>query len=314
MTSLASPLAPAADAARRRVLLAYLAMAGVVVTWGMGPPLSKLISGPPTTVAATRMWLAVPLTFAVLRSQGGRPSWRAVKGSFWGGLFFGANILCFFTTLRHASVATVTLISVLQPITVGLASVRMFGEKLTRWGLGWTLIAIAGVAGAVLAAGKTVRATPLGIGLSIATTLCLSAYMLSSRRARRTLAPNEYLFGVMVWAALLLTIPVLFEGLAWGSLDGHDWLYLSLVLIGPGWIGHLLLNWAITELPMSISSLNMLPTTVISIAVAWPINHEHVTLTQGLFGIVTLGAVALVVRGPVGRRRRRAAEAAALAA
>lgn len=308
MTSVVSPLAPAA-AARRRLLLAYAAMGGVIVTWGMGPPLSKLISGPPTTVAATRMWLAVPLTFLVLRSQGGRPTWRAVKGSFWGGLCFGANILCFFTTLRHASVATITLISVLQPIVVGFASVRLFGERLTRWGLGWTFVAIAGVAGAVLAAGKTVRATPVGIGWSIATTLCLSAYMLSSRRARQTLAPNEYLFGVMVWAALLLTIPVLFEGLSMRSLDGHDWIFLALVLVGPGWLGHLLLSWAITEMPMSISSLNMLPTTVISIAAAWPINHEHVTPTQGLFGLVTLGAVALVVRGPAGRRRRRAAAA-----
>lgn len=303
MTTIAASAALSApDAARRRTLLAYLAMAGVSAVWGMGPPLSKLISGPASTVAATRMWMAVPLTYAVLRSQGGRPSWRALRGSFWGGLFFGANMLFFFSALRHASVATITLISVLQPVVVGLASVRLFGERLTRWGVGWTLVAVAAVAGAVLAAGRTVRATPLGIALSVTTILCLSGYMLASRGARRTLAPNEYLFGVMVWASVLLAVPVLLDGLQWGALDGHDWLFMGLVLIGPGWLGHLLLNWAITEIPMSISSLNMLPSTVIAIAAAWPINHEHVTPLQGLCGLVTLVAVGLVVRGPLRRR------------
>lgn len=307
MTSLAAPAGPtASDAAHRRVVLAYVAMAGVVVIWGMGPPLSKLISGPPTTVAAVRIWLAVPLTYLVLRSQGGRVTKAAMRGSLWGGVFFGANLLLFFSALRHTTVATITLIGVLQPVTVGLVSVKLFGERITRWGLGWTLVAIAGVGGAVLAAGKTVRTTPLGLLLSVATILCLSAYMLASRQARTTLAPNEYLFGVMVWASMVLAVPVVFEGLQWRALDGHDWLWLAVVLIGPGWLGHLLLSWAITEIPMSISSLNMLPATVLSIAAAWPIHDEHVTLLQGLFGLVTLVAVALVVRGRgLGRRPDR---------
>ena len=35
------------EVARRRTMLAYLALGGVVVMWGMGPPISKLIHGPP---------------------------------------------------------------------------------------------------------------------------------------------------------------------------------------------------------------------------------------------------------------------------
>ena len=305
VTSLATPTVAAP--VRRRTALAYLALAGVMVTWGMGPPLSKLITGPPTTVATTRMWMAVPLTYVVLRSQGGRPSWAGLRRSLWGGLFFGANIGFFFLTLRHASVATITLIGVLQPVIVGLAAVRLFGEHLTRWGVAWTLVAIGGVAGAVLVAGKDVRATPAGIGLSVLTISCLSAYLLASRQARRTLAPNEYLFGVMVWAAAVLTVPLLIDGPHWGSLGRADWLWLAVVLVGPGWLGHLLMNWAITEVPMSISSLQMLPSTVVSIAAAWLINHERVTMPEALFGLVTLAAVGFVVRGPHRRARPRPA-------
>ena len=302
MTTLAVSAGGTTTAATRRVGLAYLAMGGVVLMWGMGPPISKLITGPPSTIAATRMWMAVPLTYLVLRVRGSRPSLVAMKGSFLGGVLFGSNMFMFFLSIRHLSIATFTLLGVLQPVTVGLVSVKMFGERMTRWGLVWTGVAVLGVAAAVLAAGKTVRATPFGLLLGVSTIMMFSGFMLASRHARKTIAPNDYLFGVMLWSALVLTIPVLFQGLELSAFDGKDWLWLVVVLIFPGWLGHLLLTWAIVEIPMSISSLNMLPSTVVSIAAAWPINHQHVNLKQCLAGLVTLIAVGLVVHGPFGRQ------------
>jgi probable blue pigment (indigoidine) exporter len=301
MTSVAAPSAELATTGRKTAL-AYLALAGVVLMWGMGPPLSKLIKGPPTTIAPTRVAMAVPLTYLVLRAQGGRPSIAAVRKSMWGGLFFGANIVVFFFALRHASIATITLVGVLQPVIIGIFAVRLFGEHPTRWGIVWTIVAIAGVVGAVLTAGKNVRATPLGLTLALVTTACISCYLLASRQARRTLATNEYLFGVMVWATLVTVLPLLIAGPAWGRLRAVDWLWMVVVLIGPGWLGHLLMSWAITEVPMSVSSLQMLPATVVSIAAAWPINHERVTVAEVLFGLVTLSAVGLVVHGPLRHR------------
>jgi drug/metabolite transporter (DMT)-like permease len=234
---------------------------------------------------------------------------QGLRRSVWGGIFFGANIVCFFYALRHTSIATITLVGVLQPITVGIVSVRLFGERITRWAIVWTLVAIATVTGAVLTAGKEIRATPVGLALAVTTTLCLSSYLLASRVARRTLDPHEYLFGVMVWAALLCTVPLLITGPEWGRFRAADWLWMVVVLIGPGWLGHLLLSWAITEVPMSISSLQMLPSTVVSIAAAWPINHERITAPEAAFGLATLLAVGLVVHGPFTRRRATAPRA-----
>ena len=309
MATVAAPTEPELpelpEVARRRTMLAYLALAGVVVMWGMGPPISKLIHGPPTTIAPTRVSMAVPLTYAVLRIEGRRPSLASLRRSVWGGIFFGSNLVVFFFALRHASIAIITLVGVLQPVTVGLVAVRLFGERLTRWGLAWTVVSIAGVVGAVLTAGKNVRATPLGLTLALITTACLSCYLIASRIARRTLATNEYLFGVMVWASLVTLVPMVIAGPAWGRLRAVDWLWMVVVLIGPGWLGHLLMSWAITQVPMSISSLQMLPSTVVSIGAAWLINHERVTVAEALFGLVTLVAIGFVVRGPV--RRHRAA-------
>ncbi len=280
---------------------ALAALGAVVVIWGLGPPLSKEISAPGLTVAAVRMWVAVPFMAVMQRVGGSRLSWRAIAAARWGGLAFGVNMAFFFTAIQHASVATVTLISSLQPVAVMLGAIRFFGERPTRWRLGWTAAGIASVALAVAGAGAAVRATPLGITLSVGAVISLSTYLLVSRRARGTLASAEYLTGVMVWAAITVTPIALWQGLALADLDGADWFWIVVVLVGPGWLGHLLMNWAITSLPLGITALNMLPATVISIAVAWPLHGEPVTAVQAVAGVATLISVALVVHGPLRR-------------
>jgi drug/metabolite transporter (DMT)-like permease len=101
----------------------------------------------------------------------------------------------------------------------------------------------------------------------------------------------------MVWAALAVTPMALVSGLALDAIDSADVFWLVVVLIGPGALGHLIMNWVITELPLGITALNMLPATVLSIAVAWPVHGEPVTLLQVVAGAVTLVAVGLVVNG-----------------
>jgi len=288
---------PGSDAARRRYLLALGGLGLVVVIWGLGPPMSKEISAPGLTVAAVRMWMAVPTMVALQMLSGSRPTWSQVWASRWGGLCFGANMAFFFTAIQHASIATVTLVGSLQPVTVLLGGIRFFGERPTPWRLGWTVVGIVSVGAAVAGAGAGVRATPLGLALSCGALVTLSAYLLVTRRTRARLSPSEYLTGVMVWAALAVTPMALVSGLALDAIDAADVFWLVVVLIGPGALGHLIMNWVITELPLGITALNMLPATVLSIAVAWPMHGEPVTPLQIAAGAVTLIAVALVVNG-----------------
>ena len=295
--------AAAAASARRQRILPYVALAGVICLWGLGPPVSKLITGPTTTIVAVRMWLAAPLALAVQRATGTKIKWSTIRRAWKGGVFFGLNMLFFFTAIRHVSVATMTLVGVMQPIIVSLVSVKMFGEKLSRWWAAWTVVAIGGVAIAVLTAGKTVRGSPFGLFMSLMMVVLFSAYIIVTRSARATMGPNEYLSGVMIWAAILVTIPVLFQGLDLGELSGRDWFWIGVMLIGPGWLGHFLLNWVIVRLPMSITALQGLPSTVVSIALAWPIHQETITVAQGFAGVLTLVAVGMIVHGPFHRKR-----------
>ena len=281
--------------------MAYLALFGTVIIWGLGPPLSKKVTGTPTTIAAVRLWMAVPSTMLLQRLTGSKPSLRAFRKSWLGGALFAANMLFFFSALKHVTVATLTLIGVLQPVVISIASVKLFGEKLSRWWVTWTTVAIIGVGLAVLLAGKSVRADPIGLVLTMGTVVAFSTYLLVARRVRVHLSSSEYLFGVMTWAAIFLTIPLFFKGLQLHELGRADFGWMGLILLGPGMVGHLLMNWVIPKLPMSITSLQMLPATVVSIAAAWPMHHEHITLTQGMAGLLTLVAVGLVVHGPFTR-------------
>jgi drug/metabolite transporter (DMT)-like permease len=300
--SIDAPAKPARSEADRRRLLAYLALFGTVIIWGLGPPLSKKITGTPTTIVAVRLWMAVPITLIVQLVSGSKPSLRSIRKAWRGGALFSINMMFFFSSLQHVTIATLTLIGVLQPIVISIASVRMFGERLSRWWAFWTSVAIGGVAIAVVAAGKSLRADPVGLVLSLGTVLAFSAYLLVARGAREHMSSSEYLTGVMVWAAVFLTIPVLFNGLRLHELGRGDMGWMALILLGPGMLGHLLMNWVIPKLPMNITSLQILPATVVSIAAAWPLNGEHITLLQALAGLATLVAIGLVVHGPFTRR------------
>ena len=275
--------------------MALLALGGVVCIWGMGPVMSKLITGPPLTIAFGRFFIATPVALGVCYATGRRLSWRVLRASFWGGVLFGLNLVLFFSALKHTSIATVSLIGILQPVIVQLGAWKMFGERPTRFTATWTSVALAAIGVAMLTAGKDVRATGLGLVLSVGMTAAFSAYILATRTARKAVDSWEYLAGVMIWAALVTALPAVVQGTNFSQLDGRDWFWIAVVVIGPGVIGHVLLNWAIPELPMAITSLQMLPATVISIGASWPIHDEHITLPQGLAAVVAMVSVGLVV-------------------
>jgi drug/metabolite transporter (DMT)-like permease len=230
-------------------------------------------------------------------ASGSRPSWAALRGSLLGGAAFAVNMVTFFFAIHRSSIATFTVISALQPGLVMLGASRLFGERLTRWALAWTAVAIGGAGVAVLGAGAAVHTTTLGIVFSVLSLLAMTVYFFAAKRARTTMGASDYMAGVMLWSAIFVTPVALLGGGLGGfsRLGTADLCWLAVVLVGPGLAGHLLISWAVRFVPVSLSSMAMLPTTVIAIVAAWPIHHEPVTLLQGLGGVIALGGVAAVI-------------------
>ncbi len=277
-------------------------MVVVVVIWGLGPPVTKLISAPPLVSVSVRFWLSVPLMWILVYASGGRVSMPVLRRTALAGALFGINLAFVFSALQHASVAVLSVIQALQPGIVLIVAGRWLGERATGWHVIWTAVGVLGVAVAILGGNPDVRGDVLGVLFALASTLTFTGYYLINRRVRSTtvIDPIQWMAGVTLFASLTIT-PI---ALATSSPDdyrqlaGADWVYLVFVSVVVGIVGHTLMSWAHKFIAAARSSLFLLGMNVIAILAAWPLHDEPVTLLQAAGGLVVLGAVAAVISRP----------------
>lgn len=277
-------------------------MAAVVVIWGLGPPVTKLISAPPLVSVAVRFWISLPLVWAIAYATGRRVSWHVLRRTALAGVLFGINLGFVFSALHHSSVAVLAVIQTLQPGVVLVVAGRWMGERATRWHVTWTGVGVLGVVVAILGGNPQVRGDAVGVLFGVASMLTFTAYYLINRRVRSTtmIDPWQWMAGVTLFAALAITPLVLATSSRqdFGQLAGLDWLYLAFVAGIVGIVGHTMMSWAHRFIPAARSSLFLLAMNVVAIGAAWPIHHEPVTLVQAVGGVVVLGAVAAVISRP----------------
>ncbi len=293
---------PAGTDAPPSPIVAGSVMAAVVVIWGLGPPVTKLISAPPLVAVSMRFWISVPLVWAVMYATGGRVTKEVLRRTALAGALFGVNLAFVFAALHHSSVAVLAVIQTLQPGVVLLVAGKWLGERATGWHISWTAVGVLGVVVAILGGKPEVRGDALGIVFGVASMLTFTAYYLLNRRARSTtpIRPMEWMAGVTLFAGLFIT-PI---ALATSSVDdyrqlaGADWLYLLFVAVIVGIVGHTMMSWAHRFIPAARSSLILLAMNIVAIAAAWPIHDEPVTLLQAAGGVVVLLAVAAVLSRP----------------
>jgi drug/metabolite transporter (DMT)-like permease len=298
--------APPATVIEPSSAMAGAVMAGVVVIWGLGPPITKLISAPALVGVSVRFWISVPLVWIATYAMGGRVTVEVLRRTAFAGVLFGINLAFVFSALQHSSIAVLSVIQTLQPGIVLLVAGRWLGELPTRWHISWTAVGVLGVVVAILGGDPEVRGSALGIVFGVASMLTFTGYYLINRRARSTtpITPMEWMCGVTLFAGLFITPIALVTQSAddYAKLAGTDWLYLLFVAIVVGIVGHTMMSWAHRFIPAARSSLFLLAMNVVAIGAAWPIHDEPVTLVQAIGGVVVLGAVAAVLSRPASVR------------
>lgn len=278
------------------------AMAAVVVIWGLGPPVTKLITAPPLVSVSVRFWLSAPIIWGLAYATGRRLSLPALRSTALAGVLFGANLAFVFSALQHASVAVLAVIQALQPGVVLLVAGRWLGERATAWHVIWTAVGVGGVAVVILGGGREVRGDGIGILFAFATMFTFTAYYVLNRRVRSTTPIDaiQWMAGVTLFAGIAITPLALATSTPddYRQLAGVDWLYLAFVAGVVGIVGHTMMSWAHKFTPASRSSLYLLAMNVVAIGAAWPLHDEPVTLVQAAGGVVVLGAVAAVITRP----------------
>lgn len=299
-----SPALPATAQAipEDRGALASVAMATVIVIWGLGPPMAKLVDAAPIVSVTTRFWISVPIVWSLTYLSGRRVRVAALRQTALAGVFFGVNMMFVFASLQHAAVAVLAILQVLQPAAVLLVAGPWLGERPTRWHVGWTGVAIAGVIGVILGASAQVHTDALGVLFGVFTMLSFTAYYLINRKVRSTthLDPLEWMAGTTLFSALTVTPLALATTVPseYAALGGVDWLALGFVTLVVGVFGHTLMSWTHRYMPASRSSLYLLSMNVVAVAAAWPLHDEPITWAQAAGGAVVLGAIAAVISRP----------------
>ncbi|MBI2237126.1 MAG: DMT family transporter [Actinobacteria bacterium] len=262
--------------------------------WSFTNTLIKVSSQPALAFALYRLWLGSVLLLAVLTLAGRRLTRPVIRASAPGGALLGVEIAFFFSALKHTSIADVTVISALQPALTLLVAGRLFGERVTRREVAWTLVSVAGVGVVAIGSSGTPAWSLRGDVLAAGSLIAWTAYFLVSKHARSTVPALEYMTVVTITAALVITPLALVSGQPLGGLQASDALWLALFVVGASG-GHLLVAWAHPLVDVSVSSLLMLAQPVLASLAALLVLGEPLTPPVIAGGLVVIGSLAAIV-------------------
>lgn len=285
-----------------RSRLPLLALVAVVLLWGAGPVITKLITVNPMIGALLRFGLSIPLLFGMVRARGGTVSPEVFARAALPGIAFGINLMFVFAAVQEVTVAVLAVSVALQPPLLLLVAGPLFNERPTLRQVVWTLVGVAATAGVILGAGDELRASVLGIALSLTALCTFTVYFALTRlaRSRANVDPVEWMAAINVWSFAATVPPALLfiAPSAWGDLDGRDWFWLVVLAWLTGVLGHVLMSWVHGYIEAARSSLYLLGMNITAVSLAWPVHGERVTLLQAVAGLVVLFAVANVIRTP----------------
>ena len=205
----------------------------VVVLFGLGPPLTKLVTAPPVVGVTMRFLLSTPLLIGLLLARGGRMSFKLIRTTMWPGLAFGTTLLFVFAALQEATVSVLSTTVATQPALLLLLAGPIFGEKPRFRQVLWTLVGVSGTAMVILAAQSEVRASAIGVLWAVCALLTFSVYWVLTRIARSgtDVDPIEWMSGVNIWALIAAVVPIFFIGSIsdFKEFGGMDWVWILLI-------------------------------------------------------------------------------------
>ena len=277
---------------QRRQVLALVAVVAAVIAWAVGPIfISSLSISLPTTVFYRQLiWLPLLFTLAHVAGDGfGRHhfvvAWKP-------GVFFALSTALGFASFKETTIANATLIGSLTPAVLLFLAPRLLGERITAQRVTYSLVSFVGVVAVVVGAESGTGSsehTLFGDALAFANMAVWTIYFIAAKRARdEGMNTWSFLTGICLTNVLLALPWALIAGDDLVNVRPRDWMFLVLMMLIPGTMGHYLMTWAQRYLDTTVSSLITLGGPVISTTLAFVFLDQSVALVQVLGGIVVL--------------------------
>ena len=279
------------------VAVVAVSTSAILVRWSTAPPVVAAFY----RVLLTTLLLA-PLT---LRRHGGslgslsRTHLLAASAT---GLALAVHFAAWFESLSWTSVAAAVTLVQAQPIFVAIGAWFLLNERVTRRTTLGIAVAFAGIVtmslGDFLGGTAVGRNPPLGNALALVGALMAAIYVLAGRSLRQRLPLLPYVTVVYGVAALGLLGILLANGDPLGGYRPREWLLFLAMALGPGILGHTLINWALAHVESSLVSLTLLGEPVGSTLLALVLLAELPGPWTVVGGVVVLASIL----ASVGRR------------
>ena len=177
-----------------------------------------------------------------------------------------------------------------------IVAVPLFGERLSGKQIALMGVAFAGVFAVVLGADSGGDASLYGDLLAVGSLFAMTTYLLLMKQARMADVPAAaYVAGVFLVSAIVVT-PI---DLAWGdglsAINGVDWLWIFMLAVFAGCLGHTFMTWAQRHVNVGVASVMVLGTTIVTAAGGWIFFGQELNVVQIVGGLVVLLALSGVV-------------------
>ncbi len=269
--------------------------------WGASGVLAKAIDMPSLAVVVYRFWLSTIVFFAVLafnrwRQSGSTMTWAKLKIAAPGGIGLALDVAFFFSAVKLTTVANATVVAALQPLLMMYLGTRLLGERVKRIQIAWSMLALVGVALLVFGSSGLPEWSLTGDLLAAGALLAWTAYLFFSKATQGRLTPMEYTAATGLITAVINTPLALAFGQDLSWPNARSWVLLIAMAFGSGLCAHLLMNWALTRIPVWFGSTMSLLIPAGATAMAWLFLDERVTGVQTIGIALTLLALLAITK------------------
>jgi len=281
-----------------------LALAVAVVAISTSAILVRWSTAPPVVAAFYRVLLTTALLAPLLLARHadalGDLSGRHLLAAGLTGVALAAHFATWFESLSWTSVAASVTLVQSQPIFVVTGAWLLLNERVTGRTVLGVVVAIAGIVVMSLGdllGGTAVGPRPLyGNALALVGGLMAAGYVLAGRSLRQRLPLLPYVTVVYGVAALALLAVVLAQGLPLTGYESREWLLFLGMAVGPGILGHTLVNWSLAHVESSLVSVTLLGEPLGSALLALLLLTEVPSSWTVAGGAVVLAGITLTAR------------------
>ena len=220
-------------------------------------------------------------------------------GGILSGILFATEFTILFIALDIGTVSRVSVIFYTMPVWLALIAHFLFpGEGLTVWKIAGLVLAVSGVAMALLDRGST-EVSLLGDLLALGSAFCWAAIILCLRlTALREVPPAQQLMFQLVVSAPILLLIAPFFGPLIRDLEPIHYAAMAFQIVCVASLGFLAWFWLLSIYPSSsVASFSFL-SPVFAVILGWLLLSEDVVLSVWVALVLVASGIFLINRKP----------------